>query len=691
MKKTGLIFNLIFLICLVSCNSFFQGKNVPLNEPLYTVTGSFQSDESIDINDVVNQLQTKNNLRTARPSTENLNYTATATKYENDKTTVAGIDPVNGTVNVSSKTFSFILSSGFWKIKIEAKLNDITVLSGESSVFNVSAEQSVPQNFSITIQPSQNGNGYIQLPINFENGCDINAIQVTWNKMEDTDRIGYFVFNVPSGENPFILFFKEKDSNTKDTPLASGTYKFQMAFVKQEGNNITKKYFCTEYISVYDNLVTNKWVNSGSPYITDGNFKITNALIEKYTKDPPTLTEYYVNANVTELKKNALLGTSFNPMNNISDALNEIKASDSTKEYTIYLQGTFTKTTDSTTEESMLTIGEYDATNTQNNWSPKIKIEGYGDGATLDANSKGRVILLKNGTLTIGNNITITGGKAESGAGIYVSGENQDTKLYIDGEKTSITNNTATLQGGGVFEENYASFELNKGSISSNTVKHESDKVTDVRGGGIAAYGTVFISGGSISSNKTLFNNKNNTGTVYGSYGGGIYLGSNVHLVINGGEISENLAEAISDYGNNVKIVGGGIYSGSIQTIIHGGTFKNNKVLCTNSTELTDDFYANGIFIENPGSSGKIISVSGSPEFIEDEIYLANDLTRTSLPVVRNQSIPLESGNVLIDLQNYVEGLLIFYDVNQPSYYEKFKLKNTNYYIDNTGHVRKRE
>ena len=150
--------------------------------------------------------------------------------------------------------------------------------------------------------------------------------------------------------------------------------------------------------------------------------------------------------------------------------------------------------------------------------------------------------------------LTISGGNVQSntasagnGGGIY----NDGADLTVSGG--NISSNTANT-GGGIYNNTGKSMTINGGTIQNNITS------TDGYGGGIYNYGTLTISGGSITGNGYSSN------TVYVAKGGGIYNCGTLN--ISGGTIQTNKATAS----------GGGIYQGGTINMSGSPNVTNNTV-----------------------------------------------------------------------------------------------------------------
>ena len=173
---------------------------------------------------------------------------------------------------------------------------------------------------------------------------------------------------------------------------------------------------------------------------------------------------------------------------------------------------------------------------------------------------------------TISGNAAI-GSYDGGGGGVYVTGSNAKftmTAGEISNNSAKVNNGTGTY-GGGVYVENYGTFEMSGTAvISNNTASRDGGGVyvyggtftmsdtakisanRAVNGGGVYVYGGTFtMTGGTIS---------NNTAT---SYGGGVYVYSSGTFEMSGGTIGGSAEGA----GNSAQNAGGGVY------VFNSGTF----------------------------------------------------------------------------------------------------------------------
>lgn len=151
------------------------------------------------------------------------------------------------------------------------------------------------------------------------------------------------------------------------------------------------------------------------------------------------------------------------------------------------------------------------------------------------------------------------------GGGIYFStsttNANGANSLNISG---GTINNNSAFNGGGIYLYKRAACKITGGSITDNQATVYGGGIYSEKEGGTAAQAFI-IDGGNITKNSA-------------QYGGGVYLGKYSSygsssspydaLKMNGGEISEN----------NARYSGGGLYVSELaQCYVLGGVIKNNK------------------------------------------------------------------------------------------------------------------
>ena len=211
-----------------------------------------------------------------------------------------------------------------------------------------------------------------------------------------------------------------------------------------------------------------------------------------------------------------------------------------------------------------LNIGEYNNVNVKNNTSRGVCI--------TNANSVGRIDRAQ---------ITGNGKSADSGAGIYTLGT-----IYTTAS-TNVSNNKGA-QGGGICGDGNAVLNINGTPIKDNTAHG--------CGGGICSYGTLNLSGSTLTGNTAtgdggaIWYNKGNisgcgiTGNTANNIGGGVSLSGGTSTLTN------------NNIDNNKANEGGGMYTDGSLTI-SSGTFSNN-----NASGNGGGIISNGTVTMNSGS-----------------------------------------------------------------------------------------
>lgn len=448
--------------------------------------------------------------RNAIPDTSTLTYSVSATNASNGNIVWAT------SANSTSYEFNGNLTAGTWEITAYAKQGTAVVLQSEPKTVTLS-KLAMDASASLTMAPGTSGSGSINLPVSWASGSGI----------------GYCNYSKPDGIT-ITTTSGQPDRITAES-IAPGIYTVTLTFYTSEDNynsGVAPFYKCTEYLAVYPGLETNTWTNETAPHIdASGNFNVTKSCVETFV-----YRKIYVEQGASSSNAN---GTSERPYPSIESAMtrlsevagaNIITGISATNPWELHVKGTL---------KAPSGIGQ-NFINVPSSVG-HLKIVGEGSGATIDADSKCRVLNVASGANVTVQNITLKNGRTSFGGGVCISG----TLTMNTG--TAISDNAATSAtgaGGGIYIENGGKFYLNGGTISNNEAP--------AAGGGVFVLsgGTFEMTGGSISSCKT---------TATNGVGGGLYASGNVKIT--GGSISGNSA---SDTG-----LGGGknIYITSSATV----------------------------------------------------------------------------------------------------------------------------
>jgi fibronectin-binding autotransporter adhesin len=226
----------------------------------------------------------------------------------------------------------------------------------------------------------------------------------------------------------------------------------------------------------------------------------------------------------------------------------------------------------------------------------------------------GAILATGSSTLQI-NGGSISGNQASDGAGIFMQKSNsKEPSAFIS--DVTISNNTASQSGGGIYAATIAEFSIVSAVLKSNTASMSSGS-----GGGIfLSGGSLLVAGTTITSNQAFqgggayFNNgvatlkedsvvKSNTAVADG---GGLFS-SNSTLDLNDAAISHNSANTTLEtpsYGGGVYQAGGGSLDVSNHAkVTHNAASYGGGILCNNAAFILNSsvIEANTATIEGAG------------------------------------------------------------------------------------------
>lgn len=350
----------------------------------------------------------------------------------------------------------------------------------------------------------------------------------------------------------------------------SGTYPVGQHTLDLYFSKGSEFYFCTVAVNIWPGMTSDRWIKTnGEEYINDnGEFVITKEMVNEFVKTMGSVV--FVDARVDA--DTPATGSIFAPVRTVSTAVDILRKANPRGNYngTIMVSGATT-----IDQEIEVKNGE------------SLTVKGTGSGASI-TNNDGRIFnITSGGSLTLGENITLTGTNATgNGGAVYVNGGSftmeADSKItgssaqngggvYIAGGTFTMNGtailqgNMATTHGGGVHIFSGGTFTMNGGTIDGTA------KNTATYGGG------VFISGG-------IFNM--NDGTISGNTvtqsGGGVYVNDG-NFTMAGGTIGGTTANTATQNGGGVFIFNGTFaVSGSSLTIT--GNTANNVYLASGKT-----------------------------------------------------------------------------------------------------------
>jgi hypothetical protein len=210
----------------------------------------------------------------------------------------------------------------------------------------------------------------------------------------------------------------------------------------------------------------------------------------------------------------------------------------------------------------------------------------------------------------ISGNIASGGGGSGNGGGVYVS----SGAFTMNGGK--ITGNIArrtsggspSAYGGGVYVDSNATFTMNGGDISENTVSTASSSTSSSTYGGgvyVASKATFIMANGTIAGNTATV-----TATNGSSYGGGVYVDNSPgSFTMNGGTISGNTAV----YGGGVSASATGIFSkAEVGGIIYGSDGGANKNTATGGDTRGHAAYVVGSGKKRNSTAGALVGMDST-------------------------------------------------------------------------------
>lgn len=546
-----------------------------------------------------------------------------------------------------------------------ADVENAAAASGQAEFSLKAGQKALETPVKVSLSPVTNktvsGNGKVDLPLSFDSALGIVAAKVNVTKDGNSDSSGNnYGFKMEVSGNSAKL-------SAENAP--AGTYLAIMKFYNSttvfSSSTEVAVNSAVQQVSVYPGMTTDCWFIDGKKNGTaeaDGTFKPSALELTKYDftelyvcgtdggGESDGKRSFYVSSNfgpsVPDASDASGDGSMAKPFATVQKAVDTIAASgDTTKKYTIYVDGTVEPTYADTdlSDETFISIKG----TTPSNLDLTIKGLSAVSKAVLNAKQKdrryGRVLTSKNTSLTL-ENLKITGGKVNNSGGIYIISGNLTLK------KCAVTKNESSDGGGGI-QFDGENLIVEDSEISGNNgdpggiwvmedsaqtkIKNSNIKNNVARsGGGLKLAGESTIEGCDISGNKAesgvggglilAFNNKsciiknsvisNNTA---GESGGGIYINGGTLSLESGAAIGEKLDPDVAgndiskvatstDFGNkstdtSYSRVGAGLY-------VRYGTVNMSEgaCICKNYTSS----YGGGVYVSPEGKfnmSGGVI------------------------------------------------------------------------------------
>ncbi|HAM79132.1 MAG TPA: hypothetical protein DCP61_08145 [Treponema sp.] len=524
--------------------------------------------------------------RNAVPDTSSLIYSVIAT---------SGGTQVSATISEDNKSYVFndSLTAGRWTVTAYAKTGGgITVLQSQPQTVTLSTANPGAST-SLMLSPAPGGSGSIELGLGWDATIGVDYCSWSITGLSETGAI-------PDESQGFPIY------NISVSNVPSGVYELTLSFYKNAtsyANGSVPLYECTEYIAVYPGLATNQWTPGSAPHIdSDGRFHVSAECVKTFVYRKVYVSQYgSANGNGTSERPFDTVAKAMNHINQASGNLATTLGISASTPWELHVKGSPAAPTNTIFSNALINV------------IPGInylKIIGEGSGATISANSKGRVLYVGENTSVTVENVTLTGGStSQYGGGVHVAQNGSLTLksgtiitanttstngggIYCDGTLTmeggTISANNISGRGKGVYIDEHGSFTMEDGSISSNITFNAS-------GGGVYTCGTFTMNGGTISANQAYGGNgvyvaggtftmtdgsiSANTG---GSGSGAVWVDAGATFTMDGGSISGNLLT-------------GGVYVSA--TMDGAGTFMmNGGTISGNTTSSTG---GGGVYIGN--------------------------------------------------------------------------------------------
>ena len=210
--------------------------------------------------------------------------------------------------------------------------------------------------------------------------------------------------------------------------------------------------------------------------------------------------------------------------------------------------------------------------------SGSLTLRGYGSSGGTLTNKSGRVLNITGGTVTLGDNITLTGtNTGGEGGAVYVGGGS-----FIMESGSTIANSTVqgtNAFGGGVAVKYGGAFTMNNGAEIIGCK-------ADTGGGGVYVYASNFTMNGGVIGGRA---------PNVAKWGGGVYIGSDCEVTMSGNsEISYNSAEETGSSATGIH--GGGVFFSAIGESTF--TMNDNAKITQNTSKGS----GGGVHVGNPKS-----------------------------------------------------------------------------------------
>lgn len=424
--------------------------------------------------------------------------------------------------------------------------------------------------------------------------------------------------------------------------LKSGSYEVSLNFFKDDGSGgRVFLYSVLQTINVFDNAATDMWISSAG----DGKIQAdadgkTSLVVDGSEIMAAARTIFYVSdaAGAAALgvsdPSDSNSGSAYEPLESLGRAVQIISAAGNSankKDYKIFVNGNVPCNASLDSSLDAVALG--------------ITITGLGASGSSDAlqgngSSRSVVTLATKAPVTI-KNLSVTGGRGSSGAGVNIAASGARLVL-ASGAK--VVGNTAATSGGGVSVCAGAELEIQNGAeISANVCNQGGGLYIFASNDAVPKGGTVVMTGGTI---------KGNTG---GDGAGGVE--NHGTFKMSGGTIENNKANYVGavlvEAGSVFEISGSALIpygalnsSGNLET----GEGRNDVFLdaitggggAVETITVAGNLYASGtvatIHAKDWPRGKQVLAAGAGVSSLSDDILEKFDFTDTDFHVNRNKS-----------------------------------------------------
>lgn len=432
--------------------------------------------------------------------------------------------------------------------------------------------------------PAASGKGEIELSISYPSSISNVTVVCEGSNRDDWNNISVAITPGSGDANSTAVI---KTGDTEEDKIPSGVYKINIGFYK--GSELV--YQLSQSVNVFYGLKTNLWYDAGatgsaSPIKSDGSFEITESHLKLFKA-----TNFYV-GRITgaENPSDSNIGSHKAPFESLARALSQIETYGLPEnDYKIHISEIVFPETDATSG--------FEITSDFDSKMKSLTLMGVNDNTTdiITGDNRFRALTINSSKKITIKNLTITGGNATIGAGIYYNGTE---KLVID--NCIIKDNNATQSGGAIHSS--GTVEVLATEITDNTVQNVADAV-------YINSGTYTMSGGKVNSNISGIGDSE-----------AILVKKDAVFNFYSGEIKDNGCRAIYNHGT-VNMTGGTI---SGHSALRGGAIYNNGSLNISGGIIT----GNTAPIEDGiGGNGGAIYVAGADTSVTPNVIPSLEIT----------------------------------------------------------------